>query len=472
MASGAGKLRSRITLWRRKATKLIDYASKGVWRDRRNSLFVRLVKIINLTVKSFMSTDLQSAACALTYRLLLALVPALALLFAIGRGFGFQNLLTSQLFSYFPSQQKALEVAMRFVDNYLAQASEGLFVGVGIVVLMWTLISLIDSVEDAFNRIWGVKHGRTIWRKITDYTAIFLILPILMVCGSGLTAFMMSSVEDYLPFMTPLASVMLDIASVLLIWLFFTGLYMLVPNTKVKFKNALPAGILAGIAYQVLQALFVSGQVYVSKYNAIYGGFAFLPLLLIWLQLVWLFTLAGAMLCYSAQSISDYALDEDIFGISFNYKRRIGVGLLAVIVQRYSRGLPALSAQAMERSFGVPLRLVTNLLADMEEMKLVCRVLPNKRDGAVVYQPARDLSAMTVGQAVDAFRDQGAHGFVAGFDKQFAALTAALDTADDASLAASPQPISTLPLASLGGQALKSEKIIDSHSIKNKKKKR
>ncbi|MDE6166630.1 MAG: YihY/virulence factor BrkB family protein, partial [Muribaculaceae bacterium] len=334
------------------------------------------------------------------------------------------------LFNYFPSQHNALEVALKFVDSYLAQASEGLFVGVGIIVLLWTLISLISSGEDSFNRIWGIKHGRTLWRKITDYTAIFIILPVLMVCGSGLTAFMSSSVDTYLPFMTPLVSFMLDAASVILIWLFFTGLYMLVPNTKVKFKNALPAGILAGIAYQVLQWLFVGGQIYVSKYNAIYGGFAFLPLLLIWLQLVWLFTLTGALLCYSAQSISDYALDEDIYGISFNYRRRIGVGLLAVIVQRYSAGKTPLSASDFERSFGVPLRLVQILLGEMEEMNLICRVLPARRKDAIRYQPARDLTDLTVGRAVDLFRDHGTTDFVPSFSSDFKSLVDALDQAD------------------------------------------
>lgn len=437
-------------LWQVKLLRRFTYVQRDVWHDHSNSLIVKFVKIINLTVKTFLSTDVQSTACALTYRTLLALVPALAMLFAIGRGFGFQTLLTSQLFNYFPSQQKALEVAIKFVDSYLSQASEGLFVGVGIVVLLWTLISLIGSVEDSFNRIWGVKHGRTLWRKITDYTAIFLILPIFMVCGSGLTAFMMSSIDDYLPFMSSLASTMLDIASVLFIWLFFTGLYMMVPNTKVKFKNALPAGILAGVAYQVLQALFVSGQIYVSKYNAIYGGFAFLPLLLIWMQLVWLFTLAGALLCYSAQSIGDYALDEDIYGISFNYKRRIGVGLLTVMVQRYERGLPALSAIDIERSFGIPQRLVSLLLGELEDMKLIVRVLPQKRSDSPVFQPARNLAGMTLGQAVDCFRDHGSHGFVIHFKKDFEALTGALDIADQAAMAASTLPLSRIKLATLG----------------------
>lgn len=444
------KLGNRMAGWRRKLMRVWQYVSTGVWHDRRNTLLVRAIKTLNLTVKSFMSSNLQSTACALTYRLLLALVPALALLFAIGRGFGFQNLLTSQLFSYFPSQRKALETAITFVDSYLEQASEGLFVGVGIVVLLWTLISLVGAIEDSFNQIWGIKHGRTLWRKITDYTAIFLILPILMVCGSGLTVFMSTAVEQYLPFMTTAMSVLLDLASVVLIWFAFTGLYMMVPNTKVKFKNAFPAGMLAGIAFQVLQALFVSGQIYVSKYNAIYGGFSFLPLLLVWLQLVWLFTLSGALLCYSAQSISDYALESDVYGISFNYKRRIGVGILAVIVARYHQGLPPLTAVNIQRSFGIPLRLVQRLLGEMEEMKLLCRVIPGNNVELVAYQPAMDLSQTTVGQVLAMFKDYGSKDFIPDFDTDFAELTSLLKALDDQAIADGSKLLADLTLPSLG----------------------
>jgi membrane protein len=423
-------LRYMAELWRRKLLKIWRYASDGVWRDRRDNLGVRLLKTVNLTVKSFLSTDLQSTACALTYRLLLALVPTLALLFAIGRGFGFQNLLESQLFTYFPSQREALETAMVFVDNYLEQASEGIFVGVGVVVLLWTLISLVGAVENAFNKVWGVKHGRTLWRKITDYTAIFIILPVLMVCGSGLTVFMSAAIEDYLPFMTPLLSTILDLASVLFIWLFFTGVYMLIPNTRVKLKNAFPAGIVAGIAFQVLQSLFVNGQIYVSKYNAIYGGFAFLPLLLVWMQLVLLFTMAGALLCYSAQNVSAYTPDSDVYGISHSYRRRLAVAIMAVIAQRYKRGQSPLTPVTIERTFGIPMRLINALLNELEEMGLVSRVLPGQDNDVVAYQPARDVSALTVGEVLAAVDSFGTSGFVHDFDSTFASVNAEVSALD------------------------------------------
>lgn len=414
------RLTSKVLSW-------WEYVSIGVWRDRRNTPRVRLTKTLNLSVRSFMRSDLQTIACGLTYRALLAVVPALALLFAIGRGFGFQNLLTTQLFKYFPSQQKALQTAIGFVDSYLSQASEGVFVGVGIVVLLWTLISLIGAVEDAFNAIWGVLHGRSLWRKITDYTAIFLILPILMICSSGLTVFMTTTVKDALPFMSPLISVLFDLASVVLIWLFFTGVYMLVPNTKVKFKNALPAGIMAGIAYQVLQALFVSGQIYVSKYNAIYGGFAFLPLLLIWMQLVFLFTLAGAVVCYAAQSISYYSFTSEVQNISIDYRRRVSVGIMAVIVQRYMKGEPPLTANQLADKYSIPSRLVGILLSNLEEVGLLIRIYTTKDTQSPTYQPARDLSELTVGQVIDLLANRGTTDFIPDFDKRFAQVNQSVD---------------------------------------------
>lgn len=410
-----------------KVMSWVQYVTKGVWHDQRNTLWVRLTKIVNLSASSFMRSDLQTIACGLTYRMLLAVVPALALLFAIGRGFGFQNILEAQLFSYFPSQRKALEVAMKFIDSYLSQASEGVFVGVGVVVLLWTLISLVSAVEDAFNLIWGVTRGRSIWRKITDYTAIFLILPVLMICGSGLTVFMTATIQDMLPFMSPVLSLILDLSSMVFIWLFFTGAYMLIPNTKVKFKNALPAGIMAGIAYQVLQALFVSGQLYVSKYNAIYGGFAFLPLLMIWMQLVSLFLLAGAVVCYSAQNISYYSFTSEVQNISIDYRRRVAVGMMAVILKRYIAGQPPLTALEIAKNYSIPQRLVTTLLDDLEEVGLVNRVVMAHADQTPSFQPARDLSQLTVGEVIDLLANRGTTDFIPDFDSRFSQVLHVVD---------------------------------------------
>ena len=227
----------------------------------------------------------------------------------------------------------------------IERSSEGVFVGVGILFLLWTLISLVGNVENAFNLVWGIKQGRSLWRKLTDYTAIFLILPVLMICAGGIMVFMSTTLQSLLPFgfLSPVLKVLLDFLSLALVWLFFTGSYMLIPNTKVKFKNAFLAGVMAGTSYAVLQWLFVTGQVYVTRYNAIYGSLSFLPLLLIWLQLVWTITLAGAVLCFSSQNIFEFSFTSEIERISNNYKWRLTLAVMTIAVDRFNRELSPLT---------------------------------------------------------------------------------------------------------------------------------
>lgn len=197
--------KSFVTRWMDKGMGWWEYVTVGVWRDTRRNWKVDTVKTLALSAKSFFNADLQTQACAMTYRTLLAVVPALALLFAIGRGFGLQNVLQDELFRMFPAQHQAVGYAMNFVDSYLSSSSEGIFVGVGLIFLLWTLISLFGNIEDTFNLIWGVKQGRSLGRKITDYTAMLLILPVVMICASGLTILLSSTLQAFLhwTFMSP-----------------------------------------------------------------------------------------------------------------------------------------------------------------------------------------------------------------------------------------------------------------------------
>lgn len=413
-----------------RAMKLWLYVSSGVWRDTRRNWRVSAVKTLNITVRSFLDVDLQSQACALTYRTVLAIVPALALLFAICRGFGFQNLLQNQLYSLVPSQHKALEMAMQFVDSYLSQASEGIFVGVGILFLLWTLISLLGSVEDSFNRIWQVKAGRTFWRKVTDYLAIFLILPVLMICAGGITIVMSTALKKlvFFEFMGPVVNFLIDALGLLLTWLFFAGAYMLIPNAKVRFVNAFVAGAIVGTSFVIIQWLFVTGQMYVTKYNAIYGSFSFLPLLLIWLQLSWLVTLTGALVCYASQNLGRFSFYEDVKNISAGYSRRATLAMLAVIVRRFASGLPAMTAQSLSESYGIPVNLATAVAVRLHDMGLVAYGESSEGEyGLHPLLPAKDIALMTVGDLVRRLDRFGENGFIPGFDTRYAAVDAIAD---------------------------------------------
>jgi membrane protein len=434
--SGKPTLASR---WQRiydRCLNLWNYYSSGVWEDRRDNLKVNIIKTANLTVRTFMSTDLQSKACAMTYRTLLAVVPALALLFAIGRGFGLQSLLQKQVYSYFPSQSKALDMAFSFVDSCLAQASEGVFVGVGIVFLLWTIISLLSNVEDTFNQIWGVANGRSMFRKVTDYLAICIILPVLMTCSGGLQIFMSTTIQKLLPFdaITPIVSWMLDCVSYIFGWLFFVGAYMLIPNTKVRFKNALIAGMIAGTAFQILQWLFVSGQLYVSKYNAIYGSFSFLPLMLLWMQLSWLITLAGALICSSAQNIFMFSFEKQIAAISSNYRRKVTLAILTVILQRFKNAQKAINISTISESCMIPPRLAKIIVAYLLDCNLIDRVAPpntQELDEDLPLQPAKSLEYYTLGNVLSVLASHGETGFIPDFNDSFKEIIKLCDNITD-----------------------------------------
>ena len=140
------------------------YWTDGIWQDTRTTFRVNLLKTLNISINSFLDTNLHNKACALSFRTTLALVPACAMLFAIARGFGFQKLLEQEIEHALPGQHTTLEYILQLTDSYLSQSSEGLFVGIGIVFLVWMLISLLSNVEQAFNLIWGVKQNRSFWR--------------------------------------------------------------------------------------------------------------------------------------------------------------------------------------------------------------------------------------------------------------------------------------------------------------------
>lgn len=402
-------------------TETWNFVTTGVWSDPRRNWWINIVRTVNLSVSSFLNRDIQTQACAMTYRTLLAIVPALALLLAIGRGFNMQTVLQDELYHLFPAQHVAINYAMNFVDSYLSQTSEGIILGVGIAVLLWTLISLLGNVEDTFNFIWGQKTSRTIWRKISDYTAMLLILPVLMLCASGISILLSSSLRAifHFSFMTPVISLILEGVQLLMTFLFFTAVYMLIPNTKVKFGNAFISGTIAGCGFLVLQWLFVTGTLYVTRYNAIYGSFAFVPLLLLWIQLVWVICLAGAVICYSSQNVFAFNLEREVAAISQRYDGEVTVAIAAIIARRFVDGRPATTARDIMDTYGIPARLVTGITDRLVSAGIINRVLIPGEKEVFGFQLALNPSSLTLAALTRRLYNLGTTDFICDFDRQF-----------------------------------------------------
>lgn len=416
-----GKISTRIaSLWLR-IKAIANYCSTGVWRSQSNSFGVKLLKTLNLSVRSFLNSDLQNRAQALTYVTVLAVVPALALLVAIGRGFGLSNLITDALYKSFPSQSQVISTGLSFVDSYLGEASQGIFVGIGLLILLWTVISLLSNIEDTFNSIWGLTKNRSFWRKVTDYTAICIFIPILMVCSSGISILVSTSMQSTeelgLHLLTPFVSVLLDILPFVLSCIAFTLAFQLFPNTHVRLKYSCVSGLICGLSFQILQFLFVSGQVYVSKYNAIYGSFAFLPLLLIWLQLSWFILLFGCQLTYSAQNIFHYYFIGDISGVSPRNIREIALVVMTVVIQRYESHREPLSASRISQLYNLPIRVVTLIAQRLIKSGVLFQVTSDvAQDGLI---PNVDTATFSISQFMKMWDTQGRNLFIPHFDTLF-----------------------------------------------------
>lgn len=452
MDKSTDKKTSRITRLTERALTLWNFLSVGVWSDPRRNWWINTIRTANLSVNSFLNRDIQTQACAMTFRTMLAIVPALALLLAIGRGFGMQAVLQDELFKLFPAQRTAISYAMDFVESYLNQASEGVFLGVGIAVLLWTLISLLSNVEDSFNLIWGVKTGRSIWRKATDYTALLLILPVLMLCASGISLLLSSTLRTIFDFdfMTPVISALLEGTQVLMTFLFFTAAYMLIPNTKVKFGNAFLSGSLAGAGFLILQWLFVTGTLYVTRYNAIYGSFAFIPLLLVWIQLVWVICLAGAVICYSSQNVFAFSLNREISSISDRYHWVVTLAIAAIITRRFLNGDRPATARDLMNIYEIPARLVTDITDILVKTGLANRVLLPDEKEVYGYQLAIDPSTFTVETLTKRIYTLGEAGFISDFDRNFPDIIPKIEEIEKAfSGVASKMPIADIRIPDL-----------------------
>ena len=409
-------------------TLVIRFITYDIWRitDKEvtgiKRLYIYLAKTVILAIRSFQRDKVQTKASALTFSTLLAIVPLLAVIVGIASGFGLSETVRQSVYSYFPGQTDALKQAFDFADNYLRMAQGGLFIGIGLTLLLYTVINLVSAIESAFNDIWQVKISRSWRRKITDYLALFIILPAMMTISGGLSLFLSTIRKTYLNeyvFLTPVSDTLLSIAPYVITVLIFTALYMLIPNTKVRFPNALAAGFITGIAFQLFQYIYISGQIWVSKYNAIYGSFAALPLLLLWFQLSWLLCLFGAEITYASQNVKSFSFDRDSKNISRRYKDFLIFLITSLIIKRFEKGEKPYSANELSEENSIPIRLTQEILYLLTELGIILEVHVEKDERIVQFQPALDIHQISVGFLGRKIDEFGSENFKIDISNQF-----------------------------------------------------
>lgn len=395
--------------------KISSFLKDGIWHVERNEVgpigyfALNVARKLILAIEFTTERRITSAACALTYSTLLAIVPILAVVFAIARGFGYNKYIEIWFRDALSSQPQAADIIVGFVNSYLVHTQRGIFLGVGLVFMLFTVIMLIRNIEETFNGIWQVKKPRSVFRTITDYTSMFLLMPIIIVVTSGISIFfatIFKNIEDTMV-IGPLMECMLHVLPYAIMSAIFTALYVFMPNTKVKISSAIAPGIISGVAMQGLQLIYINSQIWVSSYNAIYGSFAALPLFMLWVQISWLICLFGAELCYASQNMEDYAFKAQTNDLSHKDMLGMCILLASKICKRFADGKKSYTALDLKIETKLPIRIVNELLFCMTKVGILNETACRDKDDIVRYQPAECLTRLSVGLLIERMEKEG-----------------------------------------------------------------
>ena len=311
---------------------------------------------------------------SLCFYTLLSLVPIFAILFSLGNWLGVAENLIKQLNKYSPLNEEMINFLITFSENLLENARSGVLAGIGFLFLGWTLITMFSIIEKAFNDIWQVSKTRMILRKITDYVACFLLFPLLILTVNGSMIILGKKLEG----IYDISPYLIQLVPILTLLLFFTALYMLIPNTNVRFIPAFFSAIFVTLFFAGFQHLFILLQVMIITYNKIYGSFSGIFIFFFWLKIMWFFVILGAHLSYFLQN-KELKLDSfNVRDMSFKSKECATLMIIYELIKRYRDDLHPATVLEIAEEYNLSYNLVLYILEIFEENGLVAEVINEK----------------------------------------------------------------------------------------------
>ena len=370
--------------------------------SKRRNMLIRQFQKFYLTVKFFFVRDHAAFTAQLSFSTIMAIVPIASMIFAIANGFGFGQFLEKQFREMLSAQPEAATWLLKLTQSYLVHAKTGLFIGIGLMIMLYSVFSLIRTVETAFDNIWQVKDSRPLSRIVIDYTALMFLVPISIIILSGLSIYFYSFVENLngLRFLGTIASFSLRyLVPWAILTLMFIVLYVFMPNAKVKITKTIGPAMIASIAMLCLQAVYIHGQIFLTSYNAIYGSFAALPLFMLWILASWYICLFCAELSYTNQNLEYYEFLVETKDVCHNDLLVMSATVLSHICQRFSDGENPYTALELKTLTRIPLRVTVDILHKLKEVELISENHSTATD-EVTYTPTHDTSNITVGEMV------------------------------------------------------------------------
>ena len=379
-----------------------------VWKKRA----VRVVRLIIVLVRDVVQGELTLWTMSLVYTTLLSMVPLLALSFSVLKAFGVHNQVEPLLDNLLaPLGEQGQEISSRLVA-FIEHMNVGVLGAVGLALLIYTVVSLVQKIEESFNAIWHVTQLRSLGERFSRYLSVLLVGPLLIFAALGITASAMSSeVARSVLAVQPVGSVLIaagKVAPYALVIAAFTFAYLFVPNTRVNFAPALTAGVIGGVLWQSAGWAFAAFVVSSTSYSAIYSSFAILVLFLIWLYVSWLVLLIGAAVSFYVQHPEYLYAKPGEPRLSNRMRERLALAIMHQIGLHFVRGLPPWTLHRLTQHLGIPMYSVNVVLDSLAAGGLV-RESNGDPPG---YFPARDLSRIPISEVLEIVRKTGEDEFV------------------------------------------------------------
>ncbi len=299
--------------------KVVKFITDDIWRldfselGRFKNNLIRHLKIGIITARNSSSLRVGREAVFLSFFGMLATVPFVAVIFAVASSFGLDKELSDLLYNSFPTSTQLINAILGWARNVLNTIHSGTFGWISFLTFVWMIFWLMLCVEDAFNRIWKVEKSRNLIKRFFVYITILFLAPfvLLMFLYGG---------AYYASFVNSLNHLgVIDFITSKLYWVvFYVGtviimatLYKLIPHSKVYFTPCLKASVISGLAFVLIQYLYLETQLMVTRLSTVYGIFAAIPLFMIWMNFCWNIILYGASLSYAFQHVNDYNPEID-----------------------------------------------------------------------------------------------------------------------------------------------------------------
>ena len=379
--------------------KLI-YFLKEVARQGKIS---NIISGIQRALENYKRANSALWVTSLCFYTLLSLVPVFAILFSLGSWLGVAESIIIHLSKYSPLNEEMITFLVQFSENLLENARSGVLAGIGFLSLGWTLITMFSIVEKSFNDIWQVEKSRMILRKITDYIAFFLLFPLLILTINGgmvIIGKKLEGIYDISPYL-------LQVIPSLSIFLFFTALYMLIPNTKVKLIPAFFSAVFTSVLFSGLQYFFIHLQVMIITYNKIYGSFSVIFIFFLWLKIMWFFIILGAHLSYFLQNKDLKSHSNDVNSISFKSKEYAGMIVIRELIRRYSNNLSPVTVKELAEKNDIPYDLILYVLTVFEKNGLAAKVINVKNEDEASFTILQNIDQINFKKVFNVLESSG-----------------------------------------------------------------